>query len=67
MNEFDQSILLLLKLNGDSNPDIWNTCAVLYQLSYHPNWELVFMWVDEILSARKILVLTSSVSAPTSL
>ena len=40
MNEFDQSILLLLKLNGDSNPDLWDTCAVLYQLSYHANWSL---------------------------
>ena len=33
-------------LNGDSNPDPWDAGAVLSQLSYQSNWELVVMWVD---------------------
>ena len=27
------------------NPDLCNAGAVLYQLSYQANWELVIMWV----------------------
>ena len=34
-------------LNGDSNPDLCNAGAVLYQLSYQANWELVVMWVND--------------------
>ena len=30
----------------DSNPDFYDAVAVLYQLSYQANWELVIMWVD---------------------
>ena len=33
-------------LNGDSNPDLCDTCAVLHQLSNQANWEQVVMWVD---------------------
>ena len=33
-------------LNGDSNPDLCDAGAVLYQLSYQTNWEQVVMWVD---------------------
>ena len=29
----------------DSNPNLCNACAVLYQLSYQANWKLVIMWV----------------------
>ena len=29
----------------DSNPDLCDASAVLYQLSYQGNWELVVMWV----------------------
>ena len=36
-------------LNGNSNPDLCNTSAVLYpQLSYQANWELDIMWVAEV-------------------
>ena len=37
-------------LNGDSNPDLCNAGAVLYQLSYQANTELVVMWVNDKLS-----------------
>ena len=30
----------------DSNPDLCDAGAVLQELSYHTNWELVVMWVD---------------------
>ena len=30
----------------DSNPDLCNAGAVLYELSYQANWELVVMCVD---------------------
>ena len=30
----------------DSNPDFCNAGAVLYQLNYQADWELVVMWVD---------------------
>ena len=30
----------------NSNPDLCNANAVLYQLSHETNWELVFIWVD---------------------
>ena len=30
-------------LNRDTNPELCD--AVLYQLSYRANWELVVMWV----------------------
>ena len=30
-------------LNGDSNPDLCDAGAVLNQLSYKANWELVVM------------------------
>ena len=33
-------------LNEDLNPDLCDARAVLYQLSYQANWELVVMWVD---------------------
>ena len=33
-------------LNGHLNPDFCKAGAVLYQLSYQANWELVVMWVD---------------------
>ena len=32
---------------GDSNPKLCNAGAVLYQLSYQANWELVVLWVDD--------------------
>ena len=68
-------------LNGDSNPDLCDAGAVLYQLSFQANWEQVFMWVDyepvdmEIdddipicsSNAWKIPVLSSSISTPTGL
>ena len=38
--------LKISDLNGDSNPDLCDTAAVLHQLSYRANWELVVMWVD---------------------
>ena len=31
---------------GNSNSDLHNAGAVLYQLSYQANWELIVMWVD---------------------
>ena len=57
MNEFNHCILMLLisssekglknsGLNRDSNPDLCDAGAVLYQLSYQANWEQVIMWVD---------------------
>ena len=55
MNEFDHGILALLEqqrerpenpgLNWDSNPDLCDTGAKLYPLSYQANWEQVAMWV----------------------
>ena len=33
-------------LNGDSNPDLCDAGAVLHQLRYQGNWELIVMWVD---------------------
>ena len=33
-------------LNGDSNPNLWNTSAVIYHLSYQANWEQVIMWLS---------------------
>ena len=35
-----------LRPEQDSNPDLCNVSAVLYQLSYQANWELVVMWGD---------------------
>ena len=32
-------------LKGDSNVDLCDAGAVLYQLSYQANWELVIRWV----------------------
>ena len=29
----------------DSNPDLCDASAVLYQLNYQTNWELAIMWV----------------------
>ena len=34
-----------MKSERDSNPDLCDAGAVLYQLSYQANWELVIMWV----------------------
>ena len=34
-------------LNRDSNPDLCDGSAVLYQLSYQANWELVIVWIDD--------------------
>ena len=34
-------------LNRYSNPDICDASAVLYQLSYQANWELVITWVND--------------------
>jgi len=34
-------------LNGDSNPDLFDASAVIYQLSNQANWELVIMWVND--------------------
>ena len=34
-------------LKRNSNPDLCDAGAVLYQLSYQANWELVVMWVDD--------------------
>ena len=31
----------------DSNPDLCDAAAVLYQSSYQANWELVFIWVHD--------------------
>ena len=36
----------MLHLGANSNPDLCDACAVLYQLNYQSNWELVVMWVD---------------------
>ena len=33
-------------LNEDSNPDLCDAGAVLYQLSFQANWEQIIMWVD---------------------
>ena len=33
-------------LNGDSNSDLCNASAGLYQLGYQANWEQAVMWVD---------------------
>ena len=33
-------------LNSDSNPELCDAGAVLHQLSYQANWELIFLWVD---------------------
>ena len=33
-------------LNGDSNPNLCDAGALLYQLSNQANWEQVVMWVD---------------------
>ena len=30
----------------DSNPDLYNSGAVINQLSYQANWELVIMCID---------------------
>ena len=52
MNVHDpHSFLALLKLQrkrpgGDSNPDLCDADAVLHQLRYQTNWELVLMCVD---------------------
>ena len=32
---------------GDSNSELCNAGAVLYQFSFQGNWELVVMWVDD--------------------
>ena len=34
------------KLERDTKPDLCDAGAVLYDLSYHANLELVVMWVD---------------------
>ena len=34
------------KLERDSNPDLCNASAVLYELGHQANWELVIMWVN---------------------
>ena len=34
-------------LNGDSKPDLCDAGALLHQLRYQVNWELVVMWVDD--------------------
>ena len=31
----------------DSNDDLYDASAVLYQASYWSNWEVVLMWVNE--------------------
>ena len=51
LNEFDHRILALLKQPWERperhlNPDFCKAGAVLYQLSYQANWELVVMWDD---------------------
>ena len=51
LNEFDRRILALLKQPWERperhlNPDFCKAGAVLYQLSYQANWELVVMWDD---------------------
>ena len=33
-------------LNGDSNHDLCDADAMLHQLNYQANWELVVMWVN---------------------
>ena len=33
---------------NDSNPDLCDAFAVLYQLSYQANWEQVIVWVDDV-------------------
>ena len=33
-------------LNEDSNPDLCDAGAVLYQLSHQANWEQVIMWAN---------------------
>ena len=34
------------KLERDTTPDLCNAGALLYELGYHANLELVVMWVD---------------------
>ena len=36
-------------LNGIPTHDLWDTSAVLYQLSYQVIWELAMLWVHKIL------------------
>ena len=36
-----------LSLLRDSNPDLWETSAALYQLSYQANWQLIVMLIDD--------------------
>ena len=36
-----------LGVNGDLNPDVHDVDAVLHDLIYQGNWELVVMWVDD--------------------
>ena len=33
-------------LNGDQNPDLCDSGAVIQQLNYQANWELVVMWIN---------------------
>ena len=35
-------------LNGIRTHDLCDTCAVLYQLSYQANWELITLWVRNL-------------------
>ena len=34
-------------LERDSNPDLYDVGAVLFQLLYQTNWELVITWVND--------------------
>ena len=43
---FDSHLKKSLNCSGDTNPNLCDTCAVLYQLSYLANWQLVVLWVD---------------------
>ena len=40
-------ILAVFRPERDSNLDLCDASAVLYQLSYQAYWELVVRWVDE--------------------
>ena len=36
------------KFRPERDSNLFDTCAVLYQLSYQANWELATLWVRDI-------------------
>ena len=39
--------LEMFSFQQDSNPDLYDTDTVIYQLSYKPNWRMVIMRVHD--------------------